>query len=91
MKRYAMIVDGKIAEMALSATVFPEGSTVVECPSADDDPTGDYEEGAGYDVETSTLTPLDCSPPDAATALARGDVENPATPMPAGSPPPEIK
>jgi hypothetical protein len=90
MKRYAMIVDGKIAEMALSATVFPEGSTVVECPSVDEDPTGDYEEGAGYDVETSTLTPLDCSPPDAAAALARGDVENPAAMMPAGSPPPAV-
>ena len=36
MKRYAMIVDGKIAEMALSAAVFPEGSTVVECPSVDE-------------------------------------------------------
>ena len=91
MKRYAMIVDGKIAEMALSATVFPEGSTVVECPSVDDDPTGDYAEGASYDVETSTLTPLNRTPPDEATSLARGDVENPATPMPAGSPPPEIK
>ena len=91
MKRYAMIVDGKIAEMALSAAVFPEGSTVVECPSVDDDPTGDYQEGAGYDVETSTLTPLDRTPPDAATALARGDLENPAPMVPAGSPPPEIK
>ena len=91
MKRYAMIVDGKIAEMALSASVFPEGSTVVECPSVDDDPTGDYEEGAGYDVETSTLTPLDCTPPDAATALARGDEEKgPAAMVPAGSPPPAV-
>ena len=91
MKRYAMIVDGKIAEMALSATVFPEGSTVVECPSVDDDPNGDYEVGAGYDVETSTLTPLDCSPPSPAEALAKGEQETPAQPMPAGSPPPTIK
>lgn len=90
MKRYAMIVDGKIAEMALSSAVFPEGATVVECPSVENDSTGDYQEGAGYDVETGTLTPLDCTPPDAATALAKGDVENPAPVPPPGSPPPEI-